>query len=64
MPQSYSVTDTEFRIRLVAAKEARHLTVDEMSHMCKISKTIMEGWLAGASSPRRLGRENILRAVE
>lgn len=60
---TYSVSDEEFVRRLIAAKEARSFTVNELAQMCKTSPLIMEKWLGG-HAPQKTSRESVLRAVE
>lgn len=57
------MTDTEFREKLLEAKRARLLTIDQMAKMCKTSHLLMERWLNGVSAPF-YNKESIIRAVE
>jgi hypothetical protein len=60
----YFISDEEFRSRLIAAREYRHLTVEELSRMMNMPAVSVEGWLTGETAPRRVGRETLLRAIE
>lgn len=59
------ITDTEFRDKLWAAKNSRHLTIDEMCRMTKSSQVTVEKWLSGLSAPcSQVARDSVIRAVE
>lgn len=61
---TYPMTDSEFQSRLLAAKNARHLTIDEIARMTNASRANVEKWLNGLAIPYHRGREAVLRAVE
>lgn len=63
--ESGGITDTEFRDKLWAAKDRRHLTIDEMCRMTKASHAVVERWLSGLSTPySQVARDTVIRAVE
>lgn len=61
--KSIMMTPQEFHERLVAAKEARLFTTEEMAKMAHTTVPTMQRWLAGAP-PRSARLDKIIRAVE